>query len=35
MFKLLNPNMQEIKSPDGFIPLDIFVSSIEIGRAHV
>ena len=28
MFKLLNPNMQEIKSPDGFIPLDIFVSSI-------
>ena len=28
MFKLLNPNMQEVKSPDGFIPLDIFVSSI-------
>ena len=28
MFKLLNPNMQEIKSPDGIIPLDIFVSSI-------
>ena len=28
MFKLLNPDMQEIKSPDGFIPLDIFVSSI-------
>ena len=28
MFKLLNPNMKEIKSPDGFIPLDIFVSSI-------
>ena len=34
MFKLLNPNMQEIKSPDGFIPLDIFVSSIGKER-HV